>query len=376
LWEQWTGDPAWSAHGRTSIVTRSGTTLIVWLVSHDVLVACIVDAQQIQADWLAQMQQVQSGQIGIALVSNDGRYVVGQAGESPAHPTIRLASTTDLPWNLEVFHTGDIDTGWRARRNLLTAGIAVLFAFILTGAWFIGRSVNRELAVARLQSDFVAEVSHEFRTPLTALCQLSELLKRGRVATDQDRLEYYELLYSESHRLHRLVEGLLNFGRLESGKWQFHFEDLDAAALIRESVDEFAATQHARGYHFELTAQAESSVIPADREALGCVFWNLFENAVKYSPECETVWVDLAKNGKQVVIAVRDRGIGVGPRERHRIFGKFVRGSAARDRGIRGTGIGLALARQIVRAHGGDITLESELGKGSTFRVLLPLSKA
>ena len=375
IWEQWTGDPAWRAHGRASIVTKSGTSLIVWLVSHNVLVAYIVDAQQIQAEWLAQMKQLQSGQIGIALVSTDGRYVVGHAGESPARPTIRLASTTDLPWNLEVFRTGDIDTGWRARRNLLAAGIAVLFALILTGAWFVGRSVNRELAVARLQSDFVAAVSHEFRTPLTALCQLSELLKRGRVASDQDRLEYYELLYSESHRLHRLVEGLLNFGRLESGKLQYHFEDLDAAALVRESVDEFAATQQARGYHFELTTQAEPSVIPADREALGCVFWNLFENAVKYSPECETVWVNLAKNGKQVEIAVRDRGIGVGPRERHRIFGKFVRGSAARVRGIRGTGIGLALARQIVRAHGGDIKLETELGKGSTFRVLLPLSK-
>ena len=186
------------------------------------------------------------------------------------------------------------------------------------------------------------------------------------------RDRYYELLHSESHRLRRLVESLLDFGRLEAGKLQFRFEDLDAAALVCQSAEEFSSAQHARGYHFELEMSADHPLVHADRDTLRCVFWNLFENAVKYSPGCETVWVELTKRDRQIEIAVRDRGIGVPPSERKRIFEKFVRGSAARESGIGGTGIGLAMARQIVRAHGGDITLESELGKGSTFRVLLP----
>jgi signal transduction histidine kinase len=112
--------------------------------------------------------------------------------------------------------------------------------------------------------------------------------------------------------------------------------------------------------------------VEADREALRCVLWNLFENAVKYSPDCDTVRVRVAGNLRQVEIAVRDQGVGIPRHEQRRIFEKFVRGSAARENNIRGTGIGLAMARQIVRAHGGDITVESEPGQGSTFRVLLP----
>ena len=106
------------------------------------------------------------------------------------------------------------------------------------------------------------------------------------------------------------------------------------------------------------------------------MFWNLFENAVKYSPDCDTVWVELANSGAQVQIAVRDQGVGIPRSEQRRIFEKFVRGSAARASDVRGTGIGLAMARQIVRAHGGDITVESEPGKGSTFRVMLPGTEA
>jgi signal transduction histidine kinase len=105
---------------------------------------------------------------------------------------------------------------------------------------------------------------------------------------------------------------------------------------------------------------------------LRCVFWNLFENAVKYSPDCDTVWVNLKRSGSNVEIVVRDRGVGIPHAEHRMIFEKFVRGAAARESNVGGAGIGLAMARQIVRAHGGDITLESAPGQGSTFRVLLP----
>jgi signal transduction histidine kinase len=234
-------------------------------------------------------------------------------------------------------------------------------------------TVARELAVARLQSDFVSAVSHEFRTPLTTLCQLSELLKRGRVANDQDKQAYYDLLHGESHRLWRLVEGLLNFGRLEAGRMRFRLESLDTVELVRQSAAEFAQAQQAAGHCFDVETVSTPSVVQADREALRCVLWNLFENAVKYSPDCNTVRVIVAGNARGVEIAVRDQGAGIPSHEHKRIFEKFVRGSAARESNIRGTGMGLAMAPQIVRAHGGEITVESEPGQGSTFRVLLPV---
>ena len=157
---------------------------------------------------------------------------------------------------------------------------------------------------------------------------------------------------------------------------QFQFEKLDVVALVRQSAAEFEQAQQARGHRLEVETAAAEPPVQADREALRCVLWNLFENAVKYSPECERVQVALAANGRHVEIAVRDHGVGIPRGEQRRIFERFVRGSAARERNIRGTGIGLALARQIVRAHGGDITVDSEPGQGSTFRVFLPMEKS
>jgi signal transduction histidine kinase len=196
------------------------------------------------------------------------------------------------------------------------------------------------------------------------------------MTSEEDRAQCYEFLYSESHRLRRLVESLLDFGRLESGKMQFRFERVDAATLLRQTAIEFMEGLQDHSHHLEVAVGNEGHLVRADRETLRCVFWNLFENAVKYSPGCDTVWVELARNNGHVEIAVRDRGVGIPQDEQKRIFEKFVRGSAARESSVRGTGIGLAMARQIVRAHGGDITLESEPAKGSTFRVQLPLETA
>lgn len=358
--------------GRESLTTPSGSVMLLWRVSGSTLAGLAAGNDYLENRWLAEMKpMLDARHVRLVLTNADGRIVLGNVPSAGSRSAIRLASFTQLPWTLQVFNVVEDDVTWRFRRNLLVAGLGVLLLLILTGGWFIGRTVTRELAVARLQSDFVSAVSHEFRTPLTTLCQLSELLMRGRVASETDRREYYELLHHESHRLRRLVESLLNFGSLEAGKMQLRFEEVDAAELLRQSAAEFAEGQQSRGHRFDVVTCA-GSMVHADREILRCVFWNLFENAVKYSPHGDTVWVELARRGKRVEIAVRDQGVGIPAAEQRRIFEKFVRGSAARASGIRGTGIGLALARQMVRAHGGDITLESEPGRGSTFRVVLP----
>ncbi len=379
LWERWhpARDSAALSANRASVPTSTGAVLLVWRIAGGEIHGFAADTGYLEKHWLADLKPLlDSRGVRLFLTNPDGRRVVGEPPSSGSRAAVRLASVTQLPWTLQVFQTSDGGGAWQSRRALLVAGIAVLLALILTGGWFIGRTVEHELAVAKLQSDFESTVSHEFRTPLTSLCQLSELLMRGRVAGEQDRQQYYEALHGESHRLRRLVEALLNFGRLDAGKLQFHFEKLDAAVFLRQSAAEFAQGQQAHGHRIEVETHAASSLIHADRETLRCVFWNLLENAVKYSPDCDTVWVELTKKGRQVEVAVRDRGVGIPRHEQRRIFEKFVRGSAERESGIRGTGIGLAMARQIVRAHGGDVSLESEPGKGSTFRVLLPEREA
>jgi signal transduction histidine kinase len=177
------------------------------------------------------------------------------------------------------------------------------------------------------------------------------------------------LLHQESQRLRRLVEGLLNFGRIEAGRMQFSFEPVNPAALVREVVDDFAKTDQGARRHIDLFTN-DGALVSVDREMLRSVVWNLVENAAKYSPTDAPIAVQVAQTNGQVRIAVRDRGTGIPESERGRIFEKFVRGAAARDVG--GTGVGLAVAQRIVHAHGGDIRVDSEPGQGSTFSVLLP----
>jgi len=261
-----------------------------------------------------------------------------------------------------------------ARRNLLLAGLALLVAVICVGSYFVARAIQHELELARLQSDFVAAVSHEFRTPLASLNQVTEILADGRV-TDADRLHrYYETQARATHRLQRLIESLLDFGRMEAGTKSHRLENVRAAEFVQSVVEEFRLEPAAEGYDIECAVKTgdRPAVIRADADALSHALRNLLDNAVKYSLECRTVWVELARNDDRISIAVRDRGLGIPPSEQKQIFRKFVRGAAAKEHRIRGTGVGLAMIKHIVQAHDGQIVLASEEGLGSTFTIFLP----
>jgi signal transduction histidine kinase len=247
----------------------------------------------------------------------------------------------------------------------------VLAVVLGAGTYFILHAIARELRVTRLQADFVAAVSHEFRSPLSSMAQISEMLAFDRFANDEMRHKSYGVLMRETDRLRRLVEGLLDFGRFEPGAAGYHFEPIEAGALVRSVVGEFRERAAVDGYAVELTAPTADIHVRADREALTRAIWNLLDNAVKYSPDCRTVWVEVERLPAQVSIAVRDHGLGIPTGEQREIFRKFVRGAESKARRIKGTGIGLAMVRNIVDAHGGEIRLASEPGRGSRFALLL-----
>jgi len=261
-------------------------------------------------------------------------------------------------------------------RALWLAGVGLMLVLVLAGAYALYRGVSRELRVAQLQSDFVSAVSHEFRSPLTSLSGISELLVNGRFADESRRSQAYTYLERETGRLKRLVEDLLDFGRMESGRKQYQIEPHDVFGVVRAVVADFREEALAGGFEVELNLDANAPTVKADEEELRRAIRNLLENAVKYSPECRTVWVEGRVNHRQVAISVRDRGMGIEPREQREAFQKFVRGAAAKKAGIKGTGIGLSMVRQIVEACGGEIRLESVAGEGSTFTLLFPLAGA
>src|SRR5581483_4717654 len=252
------------------------------------------------------------------------------------------------------------------RQRFLLLVTAVMVLFLMAGSFFIARAIRRDMETSRMQSDFVSAVSHEFRSPLTSIRQLSEMLSADRVPSEQRRHQYYDALVKESTRLQRLVEALLNFGRMEAGARQYRFEELDPAVLAERVAAEFA------GRSIVLEGERDRWYIDADPEALAVALRNLVDNALKYSPDCPTVRVEWGRQRGRIAIRVHDQGLGIPPAERRVIFRKFVRGSAAAQANVKGSGVGLAMVRHIVAAHGGEITVESEVGKGSTFTILLP----
>jgi len=313
----------------------------------------------------------------LALTDAEGRTVAGNPRVSPDRQSIRASATTRLPWTLYIVDIGTGSSQLSGQARVMLAALGVMFVVVLAGGYAISRGVARELRANALQSDFIAAVSHEFRTPLTTVRYLSELLQHERVSSDERRSEFYQILVRESGRLQRLVESLMNFARLEGGELEYHFASIDPLVFVGDVVEDFRREVTRPDVTISIErADPPLPPIRADREVLARVLWNLLDNAVKYSPGPCAVTVAISRSDGAITIAVKDRGMGIPPEEQRAIFRKFVRGTAAKAASIRGTGIGLAMARAIVRAHGGDITVESTAGTGSTFTVTIPADPA
>jgi signal transduction histidine kinase len=371
MYAQWIAGP--ESKGRQILKIEERPVLISWTGAADRLSALLAGPGFLYSNWI---QFLQGQRVQGALVDADGNVMIGSFNKSGLQ-AIRTAPATGFPGTLHATFTDPVaaEAGYASRRRLLLSGFAVLALVLMAGSYFIMRSIGRERAVARLQSEFVSAVSHEFRTPLTSLCQLSEMLSKGRIPTEDLRRQSYDVLASESMRLKKLVESLLDFGRIEARSFRYQYEHLDPIKLVEDLVAEFQEKAVSLGYRVELTHKGESPAIHADREALSLALRNLLDNAVKYSPDCRTVWVEMAREGSRLAIRVQDKGMGIPAPEQKDIFKRFVRGAGSRAAHIQGTGIGLAMASHIVEAHEGEIRLESEPGAGSTFTILIPVEK-
>jgi signal transduction histidine kinase len=344
-----------------------------------------IDAVTLEAAWawvatpevLASIWRARWREAGVAVHLIDGNNTpVVESGPLVPPTAVRHAADSGLPWTIRVASASpDADRAAFARRRGQLLRVLSLAAFlVLAGAYFVARGVRRELAAAELQSSFVSAVSHEFRTPLTSMSHLIELL-RGRPSLDEARrARYYDALEQEAARLRRFVDQLLDFGKVDAGAARYTLEDTDPRPLIEDAVDRFRNGPSADGRAVTCHAAGALPDVAVDREALSRVLENMLENAAKYSPRGTPIDVTLESNPdlRLVTIRVRDHGTGIPAAEHEIIFDRFVRGSNARSSSVRGTGVGLALAREIVRAHRGDITVQSEVGSGSTFSVVLP----
>jgi signal transduction histidine kinase len=365
--------------GRRSLILDSLPVTLIWRTPASQIEAIAVGPTLLRAWTEKAAQDSVAAAARLSLMADYGELLTGEIPHSGAHVISRASSETGLPWNLAISPgaaAGEM-ADFAGRRRLLGWGLGAIVLLLAGGSYVLWRVMARELAVARLQADFVAAVSHEFRTPLTSLHHLTELLEEDDGIPPgpekERRRGFYAALSRNTERLHRLVESLLDFSRMETGRKPWKLEPMDAGILAADVASEFQKEVEARGVQIDLFVEQSGALrLCADATALGHALWNLLDNAVKYSPEARPVHVSVARHPRGIAISVRDEGLGVPAGERREIFRKFVRGRKAGELGIKGTGLGLAMVSHIVEAHGGAIELESEEGKGSTFRLVLP----
>jgi signal transduction histidine kinase len=310
------------------------------------------------------------------LFDANGKLIDSKNTAPLSEPSVHVRlEPVGLPWQLRVQpHRSDtLYASLALQRKFYIAVVLTMVAVILSGGYLMMRTVRREVEIARLKSDFVSAVSHEFRSPLTGIRHVGELLREGRVKSETRREEYYSMICRESDRLSRLVENLLDFSRMEEGKKKYLFEDVEISKLLRELVADFQEEAEIAG----VTVQAEIPdclpFLKGDREALMTAVRNLLENAVKYSPDFKNIWISARAADSWIEVQIRDEGIGISDGDRERIFEKFYRAGGDATRNVKGVGLGLALVSHVVNAHGGRIQVKSKLGEGSEFTIFLPV---
>ena len=302
---------------------------------------------------------VRINETGRRLLSIDRRLPFG-IDFLPREATLRnalLLALNGTATEPEEITIGDSTLSLTARP--LVDGGAVLALFDLT-------PIRKLEAVRR---DFVANVSHELRTPLTIVGGFAETLQEPDIPADK-RADFARTIFSNTQRMQRIVDELLDLSRIESGHWQPHPQQVRVEDAAREIFGRVAATAKSKGVSLDTTIEAETIV--ADGTALEQILFNLVENALRHTGAGGRITIETAGTDRGVNLIVKDTGSGIPPEHLPRIFERFYRADAGRSREAGGTGLGLAIVRHLVEAHAGNVTAESALGSGTTIRIFFP----
>lgn len=319
----------------------------------------------------------------IAMLDDVGRPVALSHPDFTAewkHPFVGTEIGELLPhWEAAAYLLNPNRLNESARTAKLTLGllIATLVVAIGIGGTLIVSDLSRELRLARQKTDFVSNVSHELKTPLTSIRMFSELLSENRVSDPSKQRSYLNIITAETARLTRLINNVLDFSRMERGEKKYEFRDCDLAQLARDSFESYRPHLENSGFRLECHIPDNPVPIRGDCDALAQVILNLLSNAEKYSPERREITLELALTNDSDTAEVRisDRGIGVSRSDQERIFEKFYRAHDSLSSGIQGSGLGLTLARQIARAHEGDVLYHPREGGGSSFVLKMRLKR-
>ena len=327
----------------------------------------------------------------VNVVDEDGRIIFGPPLRSGEFTVAVRFPTTLYGWRVQVSPSASDELTARVQNRAMLELVMVMLScgVIVLGVATILLAAERQRRISALKSEFVANVSHELKTPLALVRMFGEMLQSGRVASDEKRQEYLDIIVSESERLSALIENVLDFAKVEKGRQAYDFADGDVGEAVAKAVNVYRYRAEREGV--ELATEIEPGLPRAhiDDRAIQLAVINLIDNALKYAPGSEVVSVRVCREGARggvaglsgqpmLVVRVIDHGPGVPHEERERIFERFVRGASARagsaQRPIRGSGIGLALVKHIAESHGGRAWVEEATGAGASFAVSIPVA--
>jgi len=351
------------------------------------ILAAQVDLSRLQAELFSAMRGLHTdSQAAVAVLGAGGNAVIGAEATSGM-----LMAEQDLAppfdgWRVAIY-LRDVPTAMKRldyRNTLWLWLITVMLLSIMMGGYVFITRARRQAHLSRAQTTFVSNVTHELRTPLTSIRMFAELLEgqidetvRGEPGPARSRAaQQVRIIRQECERLSRLIDRVLDFSRMERHMRQYHFEPHDLVQVVSDAVETFRPQAEKLGFTLRLSVEGSFDLQPLDADALSQVLLNLLTNAVQFSGDEKDIQVRVHPEGALVAVEVTDRGIGIEPRNLDRIFDKFY--STWRrmdDRTQGGLGLGLTLSREIVRAHGGELSVRSQVGRGSTFTVALPLHR-
>ena len=297
--------------------------------------------------------------------SSEGRKLVEALRQADLVDLVRQA----LPGGEEV--TGEVEVG-TVRPRIFSVTAAPVRAAGTRGAVLVLHDITELRRLERVRRDFVANVSHEFKTPLTAIQGFAETLLGGALDDRANRKRFVEIIREHARRLARLTDDLLKLARIEAGRLEVEFRPVSVEGLVTSCVETTRLRAEAKGLQIQVRLEERLPAVRGDAAQLGEVLQNLVDNAVLYTPPGGQIDVLARSNGREVVVTVVDTGIGIPESDLERIFERFYRVDSDRSREAGGTGLGLAIARHIVDAHGGRIWVESAVGQGSRFHFSVP----
>lgn len=370
----------WERGSRRHVVVGDQVILaaVLRIGSDPLLVALRRNPEVLRREIVEKTLRAVEGPTIIAVIDDQDRPVYARAPLDRAERIATASFGAALPsWRVALYQPEGLSPREAVRRQATVFAIAfgLLLVVIVAGLVVTYRLVKRETEMARLKADFVANVSHDLKTPLSLIRMFGETLQLGRVTDEAGRQEYYRVITRESERLSRLIDNVLDFSRLEDGRREYDIVTTAVEPVIRETLEAFDYVLGQQGFKVEVSAPPDLPPVPLDADAVGQALANLVDNAIKYSGDVRTLRIDARIDGDALAISVADTGIGILPEEQPKIFEKFYRVGRSETQGRRGSGVGLALVRHVAQAHGGRVTVESRPGEGSRFTLWFPLCR-